>query len=365
MTTSRRQFLQASSAALFSSLLPPLAWSAPAEKRLPSSVSAARLAGGENGVSGIDRSGQPLWQLPLPERCHGGCFSPARDQVIVFERRPGWRFHIIDSVHGTLVRSIDAEPEEHFYGHGVFSPNGRFLYATVNRYNEPQGLIGVYDREREYQRIASYPLDGIGPHELRMHPDGNTLVVALGGIETHPDYDRIKLNLDTMAPALVLLDRRNGNIRARFTPSHHQLSLRHLDVTPAGEIYAGYQFQGPTHEIHPMVARYRKGTFSELRFGDNVLTSLNHYIASIAAHPEDGTVAVTAPRGGLAVIFDGASGRVLQSPAIADCAGIYPLAGGGFLISSGQGGIYRASADNPDAEAIATTDLWWDNHFIV
>ena len=74
---------------------------------------------------------------------------------------------------------------------------------------------------------------------------------------------------------------------------------------------------------------------------------------------------MTAPRGGLVVIFDGASGKVLQAPAIADCAGALPLAGGGFMISSGQGGLYRVRADQSDAEPLASTDLYWDNHFIV
>ena len=290
---SRRALLQTGSAALFSSLLPATNWAGQPDHRFPRAVSAARLTSGEHGASGIDLDGNRRWQLALPERCHGGCFSPAREQVLVFERRPGWRFHVIDSASGALLRSVEAEPGEHFYGHGVFSPEGRYLYATVNRYEKAAGLIGVYDREQDYQRVASYPLDGIGPHELRLHPDGDTLVIALGGIETHPDYDRIKLNLDTMAPALVLMNRHDGSIRARFHPSHHQLSLRHLDLTPWGEIYAGHQFQGPAHEILPLVTRYREGYFSEIRFGNDLLTRLDHYIASVAAHPEDGTVATS------------------------------------------------------------------------
>ena len=362
---SRRQFLQTGSAALFSSLLPATGWPLPADSDLPRAVSAARLPGGDHGASGINPQGNRLWQLPLPERCHGGCFTPARDRVLVFERRPGWQFHVIRSAEGTLERSIQAEDGEHFYGHGVFSPDGRYLYATINRYQHAEGVIGVFDREQAFRRVDTFPLAGIGPHEVRLHPDGETLVIALGGIETHPDYERIKLNLDTMAPALVLMDRRSGDIRARFQPSHHQLSLRHLDVTPAGEIYAGYQFQGPSHQTQPLVTRYRKGTFTEINFGDELVPQLNQYIASVAAHPQDGTVAVTAPKGGLAVVFRGTTGEILQTPAIADCAGVLPLAGGGFLVSSGRGGLYRISADEADAHAVASTDLWWDNHFIV
>ena len=36
--------------------------------------------------------------------------------------------------------------------------------------------------------------------------DGRTIAVANGGIATHPDFDRVKLNLATMEPSLVRLD---------------------------------------------------------------------------------------------------------------------------------------------------------------
>src|SRR5690606_18352847 len=105
-----------------------------------------------------------------------------------------------------------AVPGEHFVGHGVFSPDGSRLYAPASRYDEGKGIVVVYDATQGFRRIATYDLQGTGPHELTLHPDGETLIIGLGGILTHPDYDRIKLNLDTMDPALILMNRRSGNI---------------------------------------------------------------------------------------------------------------------------------------------------------
>ena len=39
--------------------------------------------------------------------------------------------------------------------------------------------------------------------------------VANGGIETHPDYEREKLNLATMKPNIAWIDRRTGEVLGR------------------------------------------------------------------------------------------------------------------------------------------------------
>ena len=85
-------------------------------------------------------------------------------------------------------------------------------------------------------------LAGIGPHQLAMMPDGSTMVVALGGLQTHPDQGRKKLNLETMQSALVYLDSRNGDILDRLESPQRHLSLRHLDVAINGSVVVGAQF---------------------------------------------------------------------------------------------------------------------------
>ena len=42
---------------------------------------------------------------------------------------------------------------------------------------------------------------------MLLMPDGETFVVANGGIETHPDYGRAELNLETMDPSVAFVDR--------------------------------------------------------------------------------------------------------------------------------------------------------------
>lgn len=367
MSVSRRQFLAAFGGAMGAtglslagcSLLPAKADSLKSREY----VGASKLNDGSYAVQSLNSDGTARWQTLVEARCHGGCFRPHTAQVLIFEWRPGWWFHVFDSRSGERLAHIKANDGEHFYGHGVFSTDGRYLYTTASRYQRGNGIIAVYDAEARYARVDTLDLKGIGPHELQLHPVGQTLVIALGGIKTHPDYDRIKMNRESMAPALMLVDRTSGEIRARFRPSHHQLSCRQLDVTPQGHIYAGYQYQGPNDQAPPLIARYRSGRFDEIGFTDDVQPQLANYIASVCAHPQNDLVAVTAPRGGLVLIFEGATGRILRNEAITDGAGVEALAGGDFLVTTGQGKLIRMGTGAP-AQELATLPLHWDNHLV-
>lgn len=360
----RRRFLQSSLAGLALAGLDTHLAFAGDSTRQTLLLSAVDDADGNHFVAGVDLTGQPRFQLPVDDRCHGGCQRPGFNQALLFARRPGRHFYVIDTHSGERVARIEAGEEFHFYGHGVFSPDSRYLYVTVNHYPSGQGIIRVYDADDDYRPLADYAVNGIGPHELRLHPDGETLVIALGGIKTHPDYDRIKLNLDTMKPALLLMDRRTGNIRQRYTPSHHQLSCRHLDVGPDGTVIAGYQYQGPEWESPPLIARLSgdDNAFSEIALPDEEQRQLRNYTASIAVHPDTPFSVITAPRGNRVVLINHQTGDHVHSIEVPDVAGALPLADGNFVVSSGDGSVQRIVPENRTPELIARLDLHWDNH---
>ncbi len=326
-------------------------------------VGAVGLPDGSFGVSAFDRSGSILWQTPVQTRCHSGCNRPGMGETVFFERRPGWAFYVFDTTAGTKKHRVEAPAGEHFVGHGVFSTDGRRLYVTASRYEQGEGIIAVYDAEKCYRRTETFELAGIGPHELTLHPDGETLVIGLGGILTHPDYDRIKLNLDTMDPALLLMDRHSGKIIGRFKPPHHQQSARHVSVSSSGRVYVAYQHQGPQYETPPLLARLEQGKLREYRFDEDTQKALANYISSVVAHPENDLVAAASPVGGTAIIFRGSNGELVNRASIKDCAGIQALAGGDFLVSSGLGKLFQLGAGVP-ARELADLPVYWDHHLV-
>ena len=54
--------------------------------------------------------------------------------------------------------------------------------------------------------VGEIDTHGIDPHEVAWLPDGRSLLVANGGIMTHPRTFRRKLNIPTMDPSLCVLD---------------------------------------------------------------------------------------------------------------------------------------------------------------
>ncbi|HMQ58557.1 MAG TPA: DUF1513 domain-containing protein, partial [Rhizobiaceae bacterium] len=173
---------------------------------------AAWMRDGLAGFSVLDGDGTILRDVALPDRGHDVAADRTGRWIVAFARRPG-RFAVaVDRTGDSAPIAFATPPDRHFFGHGVFSPDGALLYATENDFDAAAGVIGIYDATAGFVRIGEFPTFGMDPHELLLLGDGRTLAIANGGIETHPDYGRAKLNLSTMQPCVVFIDRENGTL---------------------------------------------------------------------------------------------------------------------------------------------------------
>ncbi|TVU70051.1 DUF1513 domain-containing protein [Cobetia crustatorum] len=333
-------------------------------------ISACDDESGQHHASCMRYSGEERWRQPINERAHGATRHPHKPWALIFARRPGQEINVFDIESGERITRIKAAPDRHFYGHGVFSPDGGLLYATENAITRGEGRIGVYDANRDFARIGEFDSGGIGPHEIRLHPDGQQLIIANGGILTRPETGRVKLNLDTMQPNLTLLDRISGKVNWRDSPSHHQLSLRHLDVSRDGIIVAGYQYQGPPSDSRSLIVMKRPAStaLEELPLPMDYVSQLKQYIASIAISP-DGTLAVaTAPRGNLITLWNLDTGELDSTLDFADCAGVLAVpttneTPAGFVVSNGRGEWLLIDEDGlPALGPVRLANTHWDNH---
>ena len=235
-------------------------------------------------VTGIDASGRVRFDLPLPERGHGIAFRPGADEGLVFARRPGTFAVAFDPVAGIALRRIDAAAGRHFYGHGAFSPDGRYLFTSENDYEAGRGVLGVRDATDGYRQIGELASFGVGPHEVVLMPDGATLAIANGGIRTHPERDRAKLNLDSMAPSLAYLDLADGKLRGdyRLAEAHHQLSIRHLAVLGSGGVAIAMQYEGDMRDRVPLVGIHDGDRIRLLEAPAGVQAQMRQYGGSVA-----------------------------------------------------------------------------------
>ncbi|MDX2288859.1 MAG: DUF1513 domain-containing protein [Hyphomicrobiaceae bacterium] len=331
-------------------------------------ISSARLSDGSYGLVFVSGAGRISRTIPLAARGHDITVSSDGRLAVAFARRPG-TFAVAFDPQAATPPTVFAAPEDrHFYGHGVLSPDGRLLYATENDFDAVRGVLGIYDVGASFRRIGEIDTHGVEPHDLLLLSDGRTLCVANGGIETHPSTGRAKLNLDTMAPSLVFLDRETGDLLARHAlpASLHQLSIRHLAADATGTVWMGGQWEGGMDAAPALVGSAgRDRQLVLVPATDGIGPDLKGYIGSVAASADGRIVAASAPRAGRTLFVDASTGRLVGERRIADGCGVAPVGGSMIAVSSGLGELSLETPGQPPALAGRSPGVSFDNHLIL
>jgi len=352
----RRTFIASAGAAFAASLAP-----ARAEALAKADIVYATAGMTHNGrfaAAIVSETGDVITTLALPDRGHDVTHCPVSGRLVAFARRPG-TFAVVFSSEGQGIATIASPEGRHFFGHGAFAPDGKLLYATENDFDNGRGMIGIYDATDGFTRIGEFYSGGVGPHDVEISPDGKWLCIANGGIETHPDYGRAKLNIATMQPNITWLDRDTGTLIAthELPKEYHQLSLRHLAMGTNGRIWIGGQYQGGKAEGIPLLASASPDEPLEIAtLPDNLNARLAGYIGAMAASPDGSLIVATSPVGGAAVILDTASGKAELVKAEKVCGVTW--ARDAFAFSTGGGEFLHG-----DIRKLAP-DYYFDHHMV-
>ena len=202
-----------------------------------------------------------------------------------------------------------------------------------------------------------------------MLSDGRTLVVANGGIETHPSSDRETLNIADMDPSLSYIDLRTGDVLEvhRLPPLCTSCRSGTLRFRSDDTAFLGCQYEGPAGEHPALVGFHRRGELLRLiEAAGQTYRAMQNYVGSVSADAAGEFIAATSPRGGLALIIDAGSRRIISQTKLADVCGVAPRhVGASFLLASGSGDVGSWSR-TVSAAALPTTheNVAWDNHMI-
>lgn len=328
------------------------------------------------GFSVADGLVHTEFKRELPERAHHVEVNQRRGFFVVVARRPGTWLQLGSLVDGSLTQAIQVPADRHLFGHGVFSADGGTFYTTESDFDDIRGDSGRIVAWRvegdgaaaRLVRGAELPSYGVGPHELLLHPDGETLIIANGGIRTHPSHDRDNLNIDTMLPSLAYIDRHSGALlEQHFLPAQfHQAGIRHMDVNAAGVVALGMQFEGEPFLAVPLVATHRRG--ESLRLLDappELQPQMKQYVGSVRFDMDGRYFATSCPKGNLLTFWDADNGALLHSTRARDGCGVCASAGG-FVFSTGTGRLAHidlATSTVSDLTSGADIEhLFWDNH---
>ncbi len=353
--TTRRAFL---ASLLASGAAPRFGWAAVGS---PAFLAAAKDPDGRFALYGLSGEGATTFRVALPARGHAGAAHPMRAEAVAFARRPGDFALVIDCATGAVLHRLTPPERHHLNGHGVFAEGGALLLTSEQVAETSEGRVGIWDVTAGYVRIGAFPTAGIGPHEIRLMPNGKTLVVANGGIATDP-VDRSKLNLDSMRPNLAYLSldgRQKGRIE--LSPDLHRNSVRHLTIRSDGLVGFAMQWQGTPGAATPLLGLHRRGEAPVLApapLADEL--AMQGYAGSVAFSGDGAELAITSPRGGRLHRF-ASDGAFLGAVTRADICGLAPLEAG-YLASDGLGGLIAIEQNG--LSVLARQNVAWDNHIV-
>lgn len=330
-------------------------------------ASAYSLNDQEHFLGLFNGQGSLLWKAQLPERAHAPVIHPTNTIVGIVARRPGFYIDFFDLTSQQKISRLEPTKNHHFYGHAIFTSDGTKLITQENHYPSGQGKTFI----REWPSlkvIESYSSNGIGPHEAVFLND-DVLVIANGGQRTHPDNDRVVMNLDTMQPNLTYMSLKDGrilNTLSHVNPHHHQLSIRHLDVNKEGLVAIAFQYQGEIWEPVPLVAlsHINSNEMEYLTLPEPIRIRFKQYCGSACFDSSGQVLAISTPRGGLVAYWEVKSNTFLGIKNCRDVCGLAPSeVPHEFLLTSGSGHIIRHNPVTGDAALLKKhQEKHWDNH---
>lgn len=374
MKLDRRQFIAMTSGLLSSPLF---AVARESDQGQALFLSAASDGDDKHWVIGFrqDReAAREAFRHQLPSRAHHIAVHEDLGVYIVIARRPGTYLWVGDLDSGKKLAEFSVPGDRHLYGHGVFSTDGSVFYTTESAFQLINGdsgrisswLVSREDDQFSMTRQMEFPSYGTGPHELLLKPDQNTLIVANGGIRTHPDSGREKLNINSMEPSLVYIETKSGQLmEQRFLDAqYHKASIRHLDQNASGQIVMGMQYEGEPFDRVPLLATHNEGEdLKALWAPEPQQGQMSQYVGSVRYDNSGDYIAASCPRGNMITFWEAASGEMVQAIRSRDGCGVCAI-DKGFIFTAGTGRItrYDLATDQMTTLDSEAGKVFWDNH---
>jgi len=331
-------------------------------------LSAGFKEGKHYSLCGISSSGRELYSIDLPTRGHAIAINQKTNECAIIARSPGNYVYIFDVKSGSITNKIICNSDFHYYGHGFYSCDGRWLYTSENEYESGKGFLGIYDSHHSYQLVKRIYTNGIGPHEIVLLKDGKTVAIANGGILTHPDTGNTKLNLQDMVSKLTYVNLETGNLVAEneLLPEYKFMSIRHLDVSSENKVALAMQYQGSGNKPNPLVGL--SDINNGIKFFDTpieVIYRMQNYCGSICFDSSGNFLAVSNPRGGMITFWKVQNRSFYSLMEIKDGCGVSQSdEPNTFCISNGYGDLFKYWPIEHKKEKLKNNVKMtgWDNH---
>lgn len=358
---SRRDFVLGSVSLLGVAVLP----SCSATATRGTLLSAFEDGRGEQYIGGVDLARRAVFGTRISMRAHGCALDPRDPQrAVFFARRPGTAGFELRLDTQRARQLFTTEPGRHLAGHGVFSHDGQWLITPEHDYETPAGVLCVRD-VRNFKVAAQIDTHGLDPHEILWLPNGR-LLVANGGILTHPRTFRRKLNIPTMDPSLCVLDLTRRECLEQWRLPDHLLSIRHLAVASNGSAVVGLQYEGERQKAPAIAAWYRPASgLTLLTAPPTELARCQAYVASVVLSEPAGLMAAACPFGNGFACWSLAQQQYAGFREVGEVYGLAHAADGAVLASLRDGSAYQVTGNSARHLSFDRSALiHWDDHWV-
>lgn len=331
-------------------------------------LSAFENARGDQFVGGVSLSNGEVFGAQVPMRAHGCALDPRdANRVVFFARRPGTTAFELNRATRRARPAFETPSGRHLAGHGLFSASGDVLYTPEHDYEHAKGVVAVRDA-RSFQILDEYDTHGIDPHEIAWLPGQRRLLVANGGILTHPRSYRAKLNLSSMDPSLCVLDAATGECLEQWRLPDHQLSIRHLSVAPDGKAAIGLQYEGDKDRSPCVVAQYLpEQGLRLLPCPPDEIRKMKAYVASVCVSEHEDLIAASCPYGAGIACWSKSTGEFKAFVPGSEVFGLSRLADGEVLASLRDGhaiSIDKSGRQSQFVTLVSAEPIRWDDHWV-
>jgi hypothetical protein len=322
---------------------------------------------------GLINPSHDLPQIALSNfRGHGLCQNPVQtEQVVMIARRPGIQGMVMNLLSGEVDHVFQSGKDHHMQGHACFSHDGQYLFSSESNYKTGQGKIIVRETNN-FKQVQEFSSHGIGPHELLMIPHSEQLVIANGGLLTHPESGRKVLNYEDMHSSLTYIDSQSGELLDQQSLEENKASIRHLDVSDDGVVAVAIQVQRGAlkhNNLVELAAIHKpRQALKSLTAPSSLLLKLNDYMGSVKINSQQRVAGFTSPRGNLAMFWNIDDGSFLSYHRFHDVCGLAVSQDENyFVLSNSAGKIRRIKAHTLKEEPEMRLNFpnnSWDNHML-
>ncbi len=151
---------------------------------------------------------------------------------------------ILDIKEKKPPRLIKEEAGHRFFGHGVFSKDGKRLFTTGQNDTTGIGEVSLWDVTSQ-KLVSRFSVFGFYPYDIKLSNSGNELIVAVAGRSKDSASTKPKLTLHmSEESSLTYLSYPNGEFIKRIEFTEHDKSILHFEISSDSWIVGAGQSKG-------------------------------------------------------------------------------------------------------------------------